>query len=60
MARGCGWQHHAMYINLAVFYLIGMPIAVALAFFVKLYAKVKLLLHNIEKYRVFILQVNYS
>ncbi|KAL7582766.1 hypothetical protein Lser_V15G45358 [Lactuca serriola] len=39
VARGCGWQHHAMYINLAVFYLIGMPIAVALAFFVKLYAK---------------------
>nr|XP_043630253.1 protein DETOXIFICATION 19-like [Erigeron canadensis] len=39
VARGCGWQHLAMYINLAMFYLIGMPVAVALAFLVKLYAK---------------------
>ncbi|KAI3828239.1 hypothetical protein L1987_02336 [Smallanthus sonchifolius] len=39
VARGCGWQHPAMYINLGMFYLIGMPIAVALAFLLKLYAK---------------------
>ncbi|KAK1431007.1 hypothetical protein QVD17_14197 [Tagetes erecta] len=39
VARGCGWQHLAMYINLAMFYLIGMPVAVALAFLLKLYAK---------------------
>ncbi|RVW14058.1 Protein detoxification 19 [Vitis vinifera] len=36
--QGCGWQHMA---NLATFYLIGngMPIAVLLAFKLKLYAK---------------------
>ncbi|KAK1431006.1 hypothetical protein QVD17_14196 [Tagetes erecta] len=39
VARGCGWQQTAMYINLAMFYLIGMPAAVALAFSLKLYAK---------------------
>ncbi|KAI3755771.1 hypothetical protein L1987_55577 [Smallanthus sonchifolius] len=39
VARGCGWQQVAMYINLAVFYLIGMPVAVTLAFSLNLYAK---------------------
>ncbi|KAI3708377.1 hypothetical protein L2E82_37545 [Cichorium intybus] len=39
VARGCGWQHLAVFINLAMFYLIGMPVAVALAFLAKLYAK---------------------
>ncbi|XP_077230263.1 protein DETOXIFICATION 18-like [Tasmannia lanceolata] len=39
VARGCGWQHLAAWTNLASFYLIGMPIAVLLAFKLKLYAK---------------------
>ncbi|KAI3804822.1 hypothetical protein L1987_26657 [Smallanthus sonchifolius] len=39
VARGCGWQHLAVYINLAMFYVIGMPVAVVLAFLLKLYAK---------------------
>ncbi|KAI3708373.1 hypothetical protein L2E82_37541 [Cichorium intybus] len=39
VARGCGWQNLAACINLAMFYLIGMPVAVALAFMVKLYTK---------------------
>ncbi|KAK9077880.1 hypothetical protein SSX86_006218 [Deinandra increscens subsp. villosa] len=39
VARGCGWQHLAVYINLAMFYFIGMPVAIALAFLLKLYAK---------------------
>ncbi|XP_076883134.1 protein DETOXIFICATION 19-like [Bidens hawaiensis] len=39
VARGCGWQHVAVYINLSMFYLIGMPVAVVLAFLLKLYAK---------------------
>ncbi|XP_023768324.1 protein DETOXIFICATION 18 [Lactuca sativa] len=39
VARGCGWQHLAVCVNLAMFYVIGMPVAVALAFLVKLYAK---------------------
>lgn len=40
MARGCGGQHLVVYINLAMFYLIGMPIAVVLGFKLKQYAKV--------------------
>ncbi|XP_020683661.1 protein DETOXIFICATION 10-like [Dendrobium catenatum] len=32
VARGCGWQHIGAYINLAAFYLAGIPIAVVLAF----------------------------
>ncbi|KAI3755772.1 hypothetical protein L1987_55578 [Smallanthus sonchifolius] len=39
VARGCGWQHLAVYINLAMFYVIGMPVAVVFAFLLKLYAK---------------------
>ncbi|XP_047944699.1 protein DETOXIFICATION 14-like isoform X1 [Salvia hispanica] len=32
VARGCGWQHIGAYINLASFYLFGIPIAIALTF----------------------------
>ncbi|XP_057457252.1 protein DETOXIFICATION 18-like [Lotus japonicus] len=32
VARGCGWQHLAAYVNLATFYLIGLPISCLLAF----------------------------
>ncbi|GMP65976.1 hypothetical protein CsSME_00026535 [Camellia sinensis var. sinensis] len=39
VARGCGWQHLAVYINLGTFYCIGMPIAILLAFKFKLYAQ---------------------
>ncbi|XP_021894778.1 protein DETOXIFICATION 19-like [Carica papaya] len=39
VARGCGWQHLAVYVNLGMFYLIGMPIAGFLAFKWKLYVK---------------------
>ncbi|KAJ7948669.1 Protein DETOXIFICATION [Quillaja saponaria] len=39
VARGCGWQHLAVYVNLATFYLIGVPIACLLGFKLKLYAK---------------------
>ncbi|KAL6975415.1 Protein DETOXIFICATION 19 [Sarracenia purpurea var. burkii] len=39
VARGCGWQHLAVYINLATFYCIGMPIAILLGFKFKLYAQ---------------------
>ncbi|XP_038685605.1 protein DETOXIFICATION 19-like isoform X1 [Tripterygium wilfordii] len=39
VARGCGWQHLAVYANLATFYLIGMPIASLLGLKLKLYAK---------------------
>ncbi|GAB4846439.1 Protein DETOXIFICATION 18 [Ancistrocladus abbreviatus] len=39
VSRGCGWQHLAMYTNLATFYFIGMPISCLLGFKFKLYAK---------------------
>ncbi|XP_062015521.1 protein DETOXIFICATION 19-like [Rosa rugosa] len=39
VARGCGWQHLAVYVNLGTFYLIGVPIACLLGFKLTLYAK---------------------
>lgn len=39
VARGCGWQHLAVYANLATFYCIGVPVAILLAFKLQLYAK---------------------
>ncbi|KAK3424364.1 hypothetical protein EUGRSUZ_F01152 [Eucalyptus grandis] len=39
VARGCGWQHLAMYVNLATFYCIGVPIAVLLGFKLNLHVK---------------------
>ncbi|KAF5814825.1 putative multi antimicrobial extrusion protein [Helianthus annuus] len=39
VARGCGWQHLAVYINIGTFYLIGMPVALILTFLLNLYAK---------------------
>ncbi|KAJ4726336.1 Protein DETOXIFICATION [Melia azedarach] len=39
VARGCGWQHLAVWVNLATFYFVGMPIATLLGFKLKLYAK---------------------
>ncbi|TXG73748.1 hypothetical protein EZV62_002327 [Acer yangbiense] len=39
VVRGCGWQHLAVYANLATFYFIGMPIAGFLGFKLNLQAK---------------------
>ncbi|KAL3510663.1 hypothetical protein ACH5RR_030064 [Cinchona calisaya] len=39
VARGCGWQHIGAYVNLASFYLVGIPIALTLGFVVKLRGK---------------------
>ncbi|KAK7280397.1 hypothetical protein RJT34_25461 [Clitoria ternatea] len=39
IARGCGWQHIGVYVNLGAFYLCGIPAAAALAFWVKLRTK---------------------
>ncbi|KAK4852166.1 hypothetical protein QYF36_021607 [Acer negundo] len=39
LARGGGWQHLAVYANLATFYFIGMPIALLLGFKLNLYAR---------------------
>ncbi|KAF8024083.1 hypothetical protein BT93_F1327 [Corymbia citriodora subsp. variegata] len=39
VARGCRWQHLAVYVNLATFYVIGVPIAVLLRFKLKLQVK---------------------
>ncbi|CAJ1977451.1 unnamed protein product [Sphenostylis stenocarpa] len=34
IARGCGWQHLGVYVNLGAFYLCGIPVAALLAFVV--------------------------
>ncbi|KAK9092590.1 hypothetical protein Syun_027501 [Stephania yunnanensis] len=39
VSRGCGWQHLAAWTNLGAFYVIGMPVAVLLAFKLQFYAK---------------------
>uniref|UniRef100_A0A803MYI2 Uncharacterized protein n=1 Tax=Chenopodium quinoa TaxID=63459 RepID=A0A803MYI2_CHEQI len=32
VARGCGWQRTCSYVNLAAYYLVGIPVAAALGF----------------------------
>ncbi|THF93954.1 hypothetical protein TEA_006511 [Camellia sinensis var. sinensis] len=39
LARGCGWQHIGAYVNLGAFYLVGIPIAAILGFWVQLRGK---------------------
>nr|AQM73451.1 MATE2 [Catharanthus roseus] len=39
VARGCGWPHLAVGINLGAYYFVGMTIAAVLGFKAKLYAK---------------------
>ncbi|XP_027096567.1 protein DETOXIFICATION 12-like [Coffea arabica] len=39
VARGCGWQHIGAYVNLASFYLVGIPSALILGFVVKIRGK---------------------
>ncbi|OIV91086.1 hypothetical protein TanjilG_30308 [Lupinus angustifolius] len=39
IARGCGWQHLGVYVNLGAFYLFGIPAAATLAFWFKLRGK---------------------
>ncbi|KAF5460986.1 hypothetical protein F2P56_020816 [Juglans regia] len=39
VARGCGWQHLAVYVNLGTFYIIGIPIGCLLGFKTKLGVK---------------------
>ncbi|RZC52747.1 hypothetical protein C5167_021169 [Papaver somniferum] len=36
IAKGCGWQHIGAYVNLASFYIGGIPVALLLGFFLKL------------------------
>ncbi|KAL4281322.1 hypothetical protein GQ457_03G007030 [Hibiscus cannabinus] len=35
IARGCGWQHVGAYVNLTAFYLVGIPVAATLAFWMQ-------------------------
>ncbi|XP_028792994.1 protein DETOXIFICATION 18 [Neltuma alba] len=39
VARGCGWQHLAVYVNLGTFYFIGLPISCILGFMTSLTVK---------------------
>lgn len=41
VARGLGWQHMVVVVNLASYYAVGMPIAAIAGFKFKLYAKVR-------------------
>ncbi|KAL9241986.1 hypothetical protein vseg_016034 [Gypsophila vaccaria] len=36
VARGCGWQHIGAFVNLAAFYLFGIPIAAILGFWLNM------------------------
>ncbi|GMI74909.1 hypothetical protein like AT1G15170 [Hibiscus trionum] len=36
IARGCGWQHVGAYVNLGAFYLVGIPVAATLGFWLQL------------------------
>jgi len=47
VARGCGWQYLVVYVNLATFYLIGLPVSCLLGFKTNLQYKVKELSHKI-------------
>lgn len=48
MARGYGWQHLAVYINLSTFYFVGVTISILLGFKLRLYAKVTNFTHNVH------------
>ncbi|XP_011038711.1 PREDICTED: MATE efflux family protein 5-like isoform X2 [Populus euphratica] len=39
VARGCGWQHIGAYVNLAAFYLCGVPVAAILGLWLQLKAR---------------------
>ncbi|ESW14988.1 hypothetical protein PHAVU_007G034700 [Phaseolus vulgaris] len=39
IARGCGWQHLGVYVNLGAFYLCGIPMAAILAFVLRVGGK---------------------
>ncbi|XP_022984411.1 protein DETOXIFICATION 18-like isoform X1 [Cucurbita maxima] len=39
VARGYGWQHLAVYINLSTFYIVGVSISILLGFKLRLYSK---------------------
>lgn len=39
VAKGCGWQHIGVYINLGAFYLVGLPVGAALGFVAHLRGK---------------------
>ncbi|KAK7343445.1 hypothetical protein VNO77_12195 [Canavalia gladiata] len=39
IARGCGWQHLGVYVNLGAYYLCGIPFAVLLGFWVQMRGK---------------------
>ncbi|PIN00432.1 putative membrane protein, predicted efflux pump [Handroanthus impetiginosus] len=39
VARGCGWQHIGAYVNLAAFYLFGIPVAATLSFWLNFRGK---------------------
>ena len=39
IARGCGWQDLGAFVNLGAYYLVGIPVAAALGFWLDLRGK---------------------
>lgn len=39
IARGCGWQHLGLYVNLGAYYVLGIPIAVIFGFWLQFRGK---------------------
>ena len=39
IARGCGWQHIGAYVNLGAYYVVGIPMAAILGFWLQLRGK---------------------
>ncbi|OIW06960.1 hypothetical protein TanjilG_18348 [Lupinus angustifolius] len=39
IARGCGWQHLGAYVNFGAYYVVGIPIAAILGFWIELRGK---------------------
>jgi len=39
VARGSGWQHLGAYVNLGSYYLVGIPVAILLGFYLHLKGK---------------------
>ncbi|KAK4768729.1 hypothetical protein SAY87_003870 [Trapa incisa] len=61
LARGCGWQHLIVYVNMTSFYLIGMPAAILLGFKFELHAKVMVVMdqahHNYKNPKLTLAEV---
>lgn len=59
VARGCGWQHQVVFINLGSFYFVGIPLATILAFKFQLHAKVHSTHHFFDSYFIVVWRMHW-